>query len=149
VVFGITGDLARKLTFRSLYRLDRRELLSCPVIGVAADDLRPSSSASGRGSRSRRAARRSTSRCSRGSSERLEYVGGDFGDDQTYVLLAETLGDRHNPTFYPGGDPNVLKDAKSAVFRAIAEAEPAQYVRGQYEGYREIDGVAPDSTTET
>ena len=37
VIFGITGDLARKMTFRSLYRLERRELLDCPVIGVASD----------------------------------------------------------------------------------------------------------------
>ena len=28
-------------------------------------------------------------------------------------------------------------------------ADPAHYVRGQYDGYRDIDGVAPDSTTET
>jgi len=28
-------------------------------------------------------------------------------------------------------------------------ADPAHYLRGQYDGYRDIDGVAPDSTTET
>jgi glucose-6-phosphate 1-dehydrogenase len=33
--------------------------------------------------------------------------------------------------------------------RAVNEADPASYVRGQYDGYRAIDGVAPDSTTET
>ena len=38
VVFGITGDLARVMTFRSLYRLEKRGLLTCPVVGVAADD---------------------------------------------------------------------------------------------------------------
>ena len=38
VVFGITGDLARVMTFRSLYRLERRGLLDCPVVGVAVDD---------------------------------------------------------------------------------------------------------------
>ena len=38
VVFGITGDLARVMTFRSLYRLEQRGLLTCPVVGVAADD---------------------------------------------------------------------------------------------------------------
>src|SRR5436309_4875114 len=38
VVFGITGDLAKVMTFRSLYRLERRGLLECPVVGVAADD---------------------------------------------------------------------------------------------------------------
>ena len=36
-----------------------------------------------------------------------------------------------------------------ALFRAIADADPEHYVRGQYDGYRKIDGVAPDSQTET
>ena len=35
------------------------------------------------------------------------------------------------------------------VFRAVVEADPAHYVRGQYDGYLGIDGVAKDSTTET
>ena len=38
VVFGITGDLARVMTFRSLYRLEQRGLLACPIVGVAVDD---------------------------------------------------------------------------------------------------------------
>ena len=38
VIFGITGDLAKVMTFRSLYRLERRGLLSCPIVGVAVDD---------------------------------------------------------------------------------------------------------------
>jgi glucose-6-phosphate 1-dehydrogenase len=48
-----------------------------------------------------------------------------------------------------GNDPATLKDAKLAVFRAMANADPTSCVRGQYEGYRQIDGVAPDSDTET
>ena len=47
------------------------------------------------------------------------------------------------------GDPETLKDAKNAVFRAMDGADPARYVRGQYDGYRQISGVAPHSTTET
>ncbi|BCI86189.1 hypothetical protein NIIDMKKI_13950 [Mycobacterium kansasii] len=39
VIFGITGDLARKMTFRALYRLERRGLLDCPIVGVASDDI--------------------------------------------------------------------------------------------------------------
>ena len=35
VIFGISGDLARKMTFRALYRLERRGRLDCPIIGVA------------------------------------------------------------------------------------------------------------------
>jgi glucose-6-phosphate 1-dehydrogenase len=36
-----------------------------------------------------------------------------------------------------------------ALFRSIREADPAHYVRGQYDGYRDVDGVADDSTTES
>src|ERR1700754_4892963 len=84
VVFGITGDLAKVMTFRSLYRLERRELLSCPIVGVAFDDwtveqLRDHARA-----------------CIEGTGEqvddavfarfaaRLSYVHGDFADAATY-----------------------------------------------------------------
>ena len=48
-----------------------------------------------------------------------------------------------------GHDENTLKNAQVSVFRAVADADPAHYVRGQYDGYVDIDGVAADSTTET
>ena len=48
-----------------------------------------------------------------------------------------------------GGGPAILKDALCSVYRAMPDADPAHYVRGQHEGYREIAGVAPDSQTET
>jgi glucose-6-phosphate 1-dehydrogenase len=41
VIFGITGDLAKQMTFRSLYRLERRRVLECPIVGVAVDDWTP------------------------------------------------------------------------------------------------------------
>jgi glucose-6-phosphate 1-dehydrogenase len=47
------------------------------------------------------------------------------------------------------GDPETIKAAQLAVFRAVETADPAHYVRGQYEGYLDTDGVAADSTTET
>ena len=37
-MFGITGDLAKVMTFHSLYRLEARGLLRCPIIGVASND---------------------------------------------------------------------------------------------------------------
>jgi glucose-6-phosphate 1-dehydrogenase len=48
-----------------------------------------------------------------------------------------------------GGDPATIKNAMVSVFQAMRDADPAHYVRGQHEGYLEIDGVAPDSSTET
>jgi glucose-6-phosphate 1-dehydrogenase len=48
-----------------------------------------------------------------------------------------------------GGDPKTLKDSLVATFRGVVTADPAHYVRGQYDGYQAIDGVAAGSTTET
>src|SRR5205085_8587447 len=48
-----------------------------------------------------------------------------------------------------GGDAGTLQDSKLAVFRAMPDADPERYVRGQYEGYRKIVVVKQDSTTET
>jgi len=47
------------------------------------------------------------------------------------------------------GDSGVLKEALVSVYRAMPAADPAHYVRGQHDGYRTIEGVAADSTTET
>ena len=41
------------------------------------------------------------------------------------------------------GDPGTIKDGQVALFHAVEEADPANYVRGQHDGYRDIDGVAP------
>jgi glucose-6-phosphate 1-dehydrogenase len=46
-------------------------------------------------------------------------------------------------------DPRAIKDAQLAVFRAVATADPANYVRGQYDGYLDTSGVGAGSTTET
>jgi glucose-6-phosphate 1-dehydrogenase len=49
----------------------------------------------------------------------------------------------------PSGSTDAIADRRLDVLRAIPEADPAEYVRGQYEGYRDEKGVAPDSDTET
>ena len=40
VIFGITGDLAKKMTFQALYRLERRGDLRCKILGVARNKWR-------------------------------------------------------------------------------------------------------------
>jgi glucose-6-phosphate 1-dehydrogenase len=46
-------------------------------------------------------------------------------------------------------DEDAIRDRKSDLFRAMPAADPSRYVRGQYRGYRDVDGVEPDSETET
>ena len=284
VVFGITGDLAKVMTFRSLYRLEQRGLLDCPIVGVAVNDWTVDK------------LRVHARECIEGTGEkvdpkvfdrfarRLSYVDGDFSDAATYDRVAEAIGEAKTPVFYleippflfgtvvkhladagltttgrvvvekpfghdlesadalaadlhqyidesqlyridhylgkmgldeilhlrfqntmlepiwsrnyldcvqitmaesfgvedrghfydpvgalrdvvvnhlmqvvaacameapARGDPTTIKDAQVALFRSVVEANPAHYVRGQYDGYLDIDGVSPDSQTET
>jgi len=284
VVFGITGDLARVMTFQSLYRLERRGLLDCPIVGVAGDDW------------TLEQLREHARKCIAETGEpiddevfdrfaaRLSYISGDFGDDSVYEQVARALDGARSPVFYlesppslfgmvieglarvgvtrsarvvvekpfghdvesaralneevhqhldesqlyridhflgykgldeirylrfantmfepvwnrnhiasvqltmaesfgvddrghfydpvgalrdvvvnhlmqvvattameppAGADPSTLENAMVSVFQAIPAADPAHYVRGQHDGYREVDGVASDSTTES
>jgi glucose-6-phosphate 1-dehydrogenase len=50
----------------------------------------------------------------------------------------------------PGsGSPDGIRDEKVKVLRAIRPLEPANVVRGQYDGYRQEKGVAASSEVET
>src|SRR5438093_11641790 len=91
VVFGITGDLAKVMTFHSLYRLERRGLLSCPIVGVAVDDWSVDDL--------REHARKAIEDCGEQLDEgvfdrfakRLSYVPGDFGDAGTFERVAAEI----------------------------------------------------------
>ena len=118
VVFGITGDLAKVMTFRSLYRLEARGLLDCPIVGVAVDDWtddqlkdRARESIEGTGEKldkeifDRFAAR-------------LSYLSGDFADASTYERVADAIDGASTPVFYLEIPPFLF----GAVVKGLAEA---------------------------
>ncbi len=46
-------------------------------------------------------------------------------------------------------EPGPISEEKNKVFRSLMPIQPTDAVRGQYIGYRQEDGVSPDSDTET
>ena len=46
-------------------------------------------------------------------------------------------------------EPRAISEEKNKVFRSLLPIDPADVVRGQYSGYREEEGVARESDTET
>ena len=101
VIFGITGDLARVMTFRSLYRLESRGLLDCPIVGVAFDDwtlekliahARDSIVAAGEVELDEDVFQR--------LARRLSYHHGDFQDAATYAEVAKAIEGKQVPAFY-------------------------------------------------
>ena len=100
VVFGISGDLARVMTFRSLYRLEERGLLNCPVIGVAVDDWtvpqlveRARASIVGTGENL-------DAHVFDRLAGRFGYVQGDLTDAATYDRVAKAVAGCTCPVFY-------------------------------------------------
>ena len=100
VIFGITGDLAKKMTFRSLYRLERRGLLDCPIVGVArrewshdelADHARTAIADGGEAIDEAVFSR---------FAKRMSMVSGNYDDAKTYERLGKTISGKHTPVFY-------------------------------------------------
>jgi glucose-6-phosphate 1-dehydrogenase len=48
-----------------------------------------------------------------------------------------------------GRGRDAVRDERTRVLRAVRPLDPASVVRGQFRGYRDEDGVAPDSDVET
>jgi len=100
VIFGITGDLAKKQTFRALYRMERRAELRCPIVGVARGEW----SAATLRDHARRAIEDSGEKIServfRRLAERLSMISGDYQDPKTFDRIAQAVEGRALPVFY-------------------------------------------------
>ena len=99
-IFGISGDLAKKMTFRALYRLEAAGKLEAPIVGVAIDDWDDE--------QLRQHAREAIVNTVTEPDEavlarlceRLTYVQGDYADADTFERVKQALGDAKHPLFY-------------------------------------------------
>jgi glucose-6-phosphate 1-dehydrogenase len=118
VLFGITGDLAKKKLFSALYNLQKRGRLAVPVIGVASSDW-------------------NTEDLRRHAKEAIEaagiepdpgvmaqllplmrYVGGDYRDPETFRKVGEAVGDARLAVFYLAIPPNLFDDVTEGLASA-------------------------------
>jgi glucose-6-phosphate 1-dehydrogenase len=108
VIFGITGDLARKMTFRALYRLERRKVLQCPILGVASADITKEELAN----RARKAiadtGEQLDDKVFDRLADRLSYQHGDVTDTRLYDALAEQIGPNRSALYYLEMPPSLF-----------------------------------------
>jgi glucose-6-phosphate 1-dehydrogenase len=100
VIFGITGDLAKKLVLPALYRLEERKVLDEPIIGVARSQWDKKDLV--------RYAHDSVTTQLGGVNERvfarlakrLSYVAGEYSDSATFDELKRQIGARADSAVY-------------------------------------------------
>jgi glucose-6-phosphate 1-dehydrogenase len=117
-IFGITGDLARKMTFRALYRLEARGKLDCPIVGVAIDEWSVE--------QLREHAREAIGATVGSPDEdvfqrlaaRLSYVQGDYTEAGTFERVANAVGDARRPVFYLEVPPSLFATVVGGLARA-------------------------------
>ena len=107
VLFGATGDLARKKIFPALHNMVRHGELDMPVIGVASSALDRESF--------RRRVRDSVYEHGEVDEDALarllallQYVQGDYRDPATYDRLSATLGGAQRPLYYLAIPPSLF-----------------------------------------
>jgi glucose-6-phosphate 1-dehydrogenase len=118
VIFGITGDLAKKMTFRALYRLEARGKLDCPIVGVAIDEWSLE--------QLREHAREAIAATIEDPDEdvfarlaaRISYIQGDYADPDTFEQVGEAIGDAKRPVFYLEVPPSLF----ATVVRGLGAA---------------------------
>jgi len=117
-IFGISGDLARKMTFRALYRLESRGLLDCPIVGVAIDDWDDEKLRD----HAREAIGASVSEPDEDVfsrlADRLTYVQGDYADASTFEQVGKAIDGCGQPVFYLEIPPSLF----STVVHGLADA---------------------------
>jgi glucose-6-phosphate 1-dehydrogenase len=117
-IFGISGDLAKKMTFRALYRLEERGKLNCPIVGVAIDEwddeqLRERA----RDSIGATVADPDEDVFSR-LAQRLSYVQGDYEDPTTFERVAKAIGEAKRPVFYLEIPPSLFATVVQGLGKA-------------------------------
>ena len=125
VLFGVTGDLARKKIFPALYALERRGELDVPVVGIASSPWREAQLRERADEAIRQSGAVDDPQALRRLLSRLAYVSGNYNDAGTFAALARALGTARRPAFYLAIPPAHF----ATVIRGLAAAGLAGQAR--------------------
>lgn len=119
VVFGATGDLAKRSLFPALHELQRRGRLDIPVIGVARsewddDQLR----AYAKSSIEQFAPHGIDQAAFDAFAKELHFIQGEYHHPETYEKLKKTLNGAKHPLAYLAIPPSVFDDVIEGLAKA-------------------------------
>jgi glucose-6-phosphate 1-dehydrogenase len=100
VLFGVTGDLAHKMTIPALYAMVKRGALDVPVIGVAFDKWNMAQLRARVTDSIKQSGGIDDKRAFNHLLSLLNYVSGDYKDPATFAALKQALGKARHPAFY-------------------------------------------------
>lgn len=124
VLFGATGDLARKKIFPSLYRLAQRKRLGVPIVGVARSAWTDDELAERFRTSVEEAGHEPQDGVFRELARSLGYVSGTYEDAALYDRLVERLEGTRRPLFYlaipPARFPDVIRGLVSVGLNRTA-----------------------------
>jgi glucose-6-phosphate 1-dehydrogenase len=127
VLFGATGDLARKKIFPAVYEMERACNCGVPVIGVASSEWDDDALCE-------RAYEAVAAKCEmdetvwKSLAERLSYVSGDYREASTFETLAERLDGVKRPLFYLAIPPAMYDDVVQGLAQAGITGEGSRVV---------------------
>jgi hypothetical protein len=107
VLFGATGDLARRKLLPALYRLGHRRLPRC-IVGVALDAGRDEMFRQQAVAAIREAFPNDPQTIIETFAQQLRYVSGDYANSQTFAALTSALGRHPRALFYMAIPPHLV-----------------------------------------
>lgn len=117
VLFGATGDLARRKLFPALYQLARHDALAVPVVGVARSDWNDERFCERARSSIDAAVPDADPAVVDRVMARLQLVGGDYADRSTWETLRDVLdthGSQH-AVFYMAIPPGMFPQVATSL----------------------------------
>jgi glucose-6-phosphate 1-dehydrogenase len=108
VIFGVTGDLAHRMIFPTLYAMSKRGTLNVPVVGVAASQLSLTELHKRVTESIQQAGKIDDQAAFDHLLSLLRYVGGDYNNPGTFEALKQALNDTRHPAHYLAIPPKLF-----------------------------------------